>query len=176
MKPWLPILLAFAATLSACATKPKPVAPQAPVPAESGSEESRPQEATPAGVASLGVLQAEFAAQAGDRVYFALDSYELSPEAQASLSRQAVWLSRHPEVLALVEGNCDERGTREYNLALGARRADAAKAFLVRQGVSAERLRTISYGKERPLDAGATEDAWARNRNAHSVLIDIVGR
>lgn len=170
------LALVLVAGLCACSTRPKTVTSPSPPPAQAAPEESRPQGAAPDGAASLSALQAAFVSEAGDRVYFDLDSHRLSPEAESALARQAAWLARHPEVSVLVEGNCDERGTREYNLALGARRAGAVQAYLVAHGVASERLRTISFGKERPLDPGATESAWARNRNAHSVLIDLVAR
>ena len=113
---------------------------------------------------------ADFAYQAGGepRVYFGYDSYTLNADARAALGRQAQWLQTYSNVQAIVEGNADERGTREYNLALGARRADAVKAFLVGQGVSPARLRTVSYGKERPIDGASNEAGWSRNRNGHT--------
>jgi peptidoglycan-associated lipoprotein len=113
---------------------------------------------------------ADFAYQAGGdpRVYFGYDSYTLNGDARAALSRQAQWLQTYSNVNAIVEGNADERGTREYNLALGARRADTVKAFLVSQGVSPSRLTTVSYGKERPIDGRSNEAGWLRNRNGHT--------
>jgi peptidoglycan-associated lipoprotein len=113
---------------------------------------------------------ADFAYQAGGdpRVYFGYDSYTLNGDARAALSRQAQWLQTYSNVNAIVEGNADERGTREYNLALGARRADTVKAFLVSQGVSPSRLTTVSYGKERPIDGRSNEAGWSRNRNGHT--------
>lgn len=111
-----------------------------------------------------------FASVVGDQVYFALDSYALDAGAQTVLDRQARWLNAHPQLRALVAGHADERGTREYNLALGSRRASAARDFLVARGVAAHRLETVSYGKERPLDSRGSEEGWARNRNAHSGL------
>ena len=113
---------------------------------------------------------ADFAYQAGGdpRVYFGYDSYTLNGDARATLSRQAQWLQTYSNVNAIVEGNADERGTREYNLALGARRADTVKAFLVSQGVSPSRLTTVSYGKERPIDGRSNEAGWLRNRNGHT--------
>ena len=108
--------------------------------------------------------------QNGHRVFFALNQYTLTPQAQATLSRQAAWLKEYPESTILVAGNCDERGTREYNLALGARRAEAAKSYLVSLGVDRARIQTVSYGKERPIDPRSTDEAWSLNRNATSVL------
>ena len=114
-----------------------------------------------------GSLQ-DFVISAGDRVYFDFDSYDLRPEAQQTLAQQAQWLNRYPNVQVIIEGNADERGTREYNLALGARRANSVAEFLVARGVSAGRIQTISYGKERPIAEGSDEEAWAKNRNART--------
>jgi peptidoglycan-associated lipoprotein len=110
--------------------------------------------------------QQDLAATAGDRVFFAFDSAEISSEGQQILQRQAEWLRRYPNVAVTIEGHCDERGTREYNLALGERRAAAAKNVLVAAGIPAGRVSTISYGKERPIVPGSTEDAYAQNRVA----------
>jgi len=110
--------------------------------------------------------QQDLAATAGDRVFFAFDRSDISSEAQQILQRQADWLRRYPNVTVTIEGHCDERGTREYNLALGERRANAAKNVLVAAGIPAARLSTISYGKERPTVPGSTEDAYAQNRVA----------
>jgi peptidoglycan-associated lipoprotein len=91
-------------------------------------------------------------------------------DAEPILSAQAAWLARYPQVRIRIEGNADERGTREYNLALGARRANSVRDFLVGHGVAASRLETVSYGKEKPIDAGTTDDAYAHNRNAHTAI------
>ena len=114
-----------------------------------------------------GSLQ-DFVISAGDRVYFDFDSYDLRPEAQQTLAQQAQWLNRYPAVQVIIEGNADERGTREYNLALGARRAASVRDFLVARGVSPARMQTVSYGKERPIAEGSDEEAWAKNRNART--------
>jgi peptidoglycan-associated lipoprotein len=114
--------------------------------------------------------QQDLAATAGDRIFFAFDSSEITPEAQLVLQRQAEWLKRYSNVGATVEGHTDERGTREYNLALGERRAQAARNVLVALGISASRISTISYGKERPAVPGSTEDAYAQNRRAVTVV------
>jgi peptidoglycan-associated lipoprotein len=103
-------------------------------------------------------------------VYFELDSSELSPGAQKVLDENAVVLKKYPTWAVTIEGHCDERGTAEYNLALGERRAVAARAYLVSLGLSADRLRTVSYGKEFPFDPGHTESAFAQNRRAHFVI------
>lgn len=110
--------------------------------------------------------QEDLVANVGDRVFFALDSSTLSSDARATLDRQAGWLARYPQVSVQIAGNADERGTTEYNLALGQRRANAARDYLVARGVSSARITTISYGKERPTALGSDEQAWAQNRNA----------
>ena len=113
----------------------------------------------------------DFEVNAGNRVFFAFDRFDLSSDAQSTLSRQAAWLKSYPEARIRIEGNCDERGTREYNLALGARRANAAKDYLVGLGVDASRITTISFGKERPIDPRSTPEAWALNRNSTTVIV-----
>jgi peptidoglycan-associated lipoprotein len=110
----------------------------------------------------------DFVVNVGDRAYFDFDQYLIRQDAQPILAAQASWLKRYPEVRVRIEGNCDERGTREYNFALGARRANSAKEFLVEHGVDPGRITTVSYGKERPIDPGAGEEAWQHNRNAHT--------
>ena len=112
----------------------------------------------------------EFAARVGDTVYFTTDSTELSGEAQQILIGQARWLSQYGHYAIIVEGHADERGTREYNLALGAKRAAAAKEFLVSRGVQPNRIRTVSYGKERPVAVCADISCWSQNRRAVTVL------
>ncbi len=115
---------------------------------------------------------ADFAYQAGeDRVYFGYNKYDLNTEARNTLTKQADWLKQYDRVRVVVEGNADERGTREYNLALGARRANSVKDYLVSRGVNPSRLITVSYGKERPIDGRSSEDGWARNRNSHTNLV-----
>ncbi|HUO02507.1 MAG TPA: peptidoglycan-associated lipoprotein Pal [Rhizomicrobium sp.] len=112
----------------------------------------------------------DFKVNVGDTVHFALNQYNIEDNDKATLNKQAAWLARYPSVRLNIEGHCDERGTREYNLALGARRANAVKEFLVAQGVSAARLETISYGKERPICTESNEDCWAQNRRGVSVI------
>lgn len=164
-------VLSVALGLGACASKPKvadtPVATPAPAPAP--MPPASPQGPVP------GSLD-DFRISVGERVFFGYDRYDLTPEARATLEKQAAWLRRYSNVRVLVAGNADERGTREYNLALGARRAASAKDYLVSLGVSATRLDTVSYGKERPLDPRSTEEAHALNRNAHTQLVSgVVG-
>src|SRR5713101_1910939 len=110
--------------------------------------------------------QQDLAATAGDRVFFDYDRADISPEAQQILQRQSQWLKRYPNVTVTIEGHADERGTREYNLALGERRAQAVKNVLVAMGIPAGRISTISYGKERPAVVGSSEEAYAQNRRA----------
>ena len=112
--------------------------------------------------------QEDLVANVGDRVFFELNKSTLSSEAQATLDKQAAWLAKYPSVRLQVAGNADDRGTEEFNLALGNRRANATKDFLVAKGVSGDRLTTISYGKDRPTALGDDEQAWAQNRNAIS--------
>ena len=113
----------------------------------------------------------DFVVNVGDRIYFDLDSYEVRPEAMPRLDAQAQWLQRYPSVTIRIEGNADERGTREYNLALGARRAESVRSYLINRGIPAGRIDTISFGKERPIAEGSNEDSFARNRNAHTAIV-----
>jgi peptidoglycan-associated lipoprotein len=112
----------------------------------------------------------DLAQNVGDRVFFATDHSDLSSEARGTLDRQAQWLKKYANLSITIEGNSDERGTREYNLALGERRADAVRKYLVASGVEASRIQTISYGKERPAVEGNDESAWAQNRRAVTVV------
>jgi peptidoglycan-associated lipoprotein len=148
-------VLVAAALLAACSsTKEEAPAPVAQAPASSiapGSAE-------------------DFRVNVGDTVLFDLDQHSIRPDAQAVLQKQAAWLKQYPQVKLLVEGHCDERGTREYNLALGDRRAYAVKEFLVSLGVDAARLQTKSYGKERPSCSESDESCWQQNRRGYSVV------
>ena len=112
----------------------------------------------------------DFRVNVGDTVHFAVNQYNIEDSDKEVLGRQAAWLSKYPSVRISVEGHCDERGTREYNRALGARRANAVKEYLVSQGVSAGRLETISYGKERPICTDSNEACWAQNRRGVSTI------
>jgi peptidoglycan-associated lipoprotein len=114
--------------------------------------------------------QEDLVANVGDRVFFDFDRSNIRPDQRPVLERQAAWLQRYPEVQVTIEGHADERGTREYNLALGQRRANAARDVLVAQGVSGARIQTISYGKDRPAALGSNEEAWAQNRRAVTVV------
>ncbi len=112
----------------------------------------------------------DFIVNVGDRIYFIVDQSNLTPEAQETLRRQAAWLKQYPSVTIQVEGHSDERGTREYNIALSARRASATRQFLVAQGVAANRISTIAYGKERPVSICDAESCYSQNRRAVTVI------
>jgi peptidoglycan-associated lipoprotein len=157
--PRLWVLAGALLLLAACSSSPPP--PAGP-PATGGS-------GGPGGAGAGAVApgsQQDLAQSAGDRVFFAFDRSDITPESQQTLQRQAEWLQRYPNVTVTIEGHCDERGTREYNLALGERRANAAKQVLIAAGVSPSRISTISYGKDRPVVPGSNEEAWAQNRVA----------
>jgi len=112
----------------------------------------------------------DFRVNVGDTVHFGYNEYNIEDNDKAVLGRQAQWLAKYPSVRVAVEGHCDERGTREYNLALGARRANAVKEYLVSQGVSTARVETVSYGKERPICTESNEACWAQNRRGVTTL------
>jgi len=157
--------LSAALLLGACTHKQEAVN-TAPPPA------APPPAAAPSQVQS-GILPGsaqDFKVNVGDTVHFALNQYNIEENDKGTLSKQAAWLTRYPSVRLTVEGHADERGTREYNLALGARRANAVKEFLVAQGVAAGRLETVSYGKERPICTESGEDCWSQNRRGVSVI------
>lgn len=122
------------------------------------------------GAGSMGYLDKD--QKVGDRVFFDLDSSQLDSEAQQTLTSQADWLKQYSSLNITIEGHCDERGTREYNIALGERRAASVKKFLIGLGVSSNRISTISYGKERPAVDGSDESSWSQNRRAVSVAIN----
>lgn len=161
------ILIAGSLALSACASK----APKQLPPEPSGVATST--DIGP-GTRIIPGSQADFAQvlQGQDTIYFDTDRYNIDSPDAAALQSQAQWLMRYPAKRATVEGHADERGTRDYNLALGERRANSAKNYLVSLGVDASRLTTVSYGKERPVALGSDEDSWARNRRAVTVTID----
>ncbi|MGH6876762.1 MAG: peptidoglycan-associated lipoprotein Pal [Rhizomicrobium sp.] len=157
--------LAAAFVLAACATKPPPAAeapPAAPPPAMTG----RNQVET---TVVPGSLQ-DFRVNVGDTVHFAYDKYDVMDQDRDILQRQATWLVKYPQVRVTIEGNCDPRGTREYNLALGARRANAVKEYLVSLGVPSSRIDTISYGKERPVCTDSNESCWAQDRRGVTTI------
>lgn len=171
MRDHLPraILLIGLLATAACAKKkeelPPPPPPVTSAPAAPSSGFGN------VGSAAIPGSRADFLEQVGtDKVQFAYDSYELDDQAREVLTKQASWLRRYPQVQVTIEGHADERGTREYNLALGERRATAVKNFLATSGVASSRINTISYGKERPEVEGSNEEAWAANRRAVTVL------
>ncbi|KCZ51087.1 peptidoglycan-associated lipoprotein Pal [Hyphomonas pacifica] len=178
MKTTLKITAAAAVVLAvgACASKPEPVEQveeKAPVEVVDNTPTvTEPVDTKPVGPTGpvAGSLE-DFRVNVGERVYFDLNGYRLDSDDQEILKRQAAWLESYPAVRILVAGNCDERGTREYNLALGERRASIVKDYLVSLGVNPSRIDTISYGKERPIAAGSDEQAWALNRNGFTQLV-----
>jgi len=170
-KTFLIGMTAVALSLGACAkrTPPPEVVPEAPVAPPTDPNSTDPNSLE---VVELPALQADLIAKAGsDTVYFGTDEYSLDEASRATLAAQARWLIANPSVRASIEGHCDERGTREYNQALGERRANAARDFLVSQGVPVARLVVTSWGKERPVAQGSNEEAWAQNRRAATVII-----
>jgi len=122
------------------------------------------------GASAIPGSEQDFTVNVGDRVFFMEDQSSLTPEAQETLRRQAAWLQKYPAVTVQVEGHADERGTREYNIALSARRATAAREFLIAQGVKASRISSIAYGKERPAALCDAEQCWSQNRRAVTVI------
>ena len=156
-------IAAFAAALAlaGCST-PKPVA-EAPPPAAT-------HEAPPVTSSIVPGSAEDLRVNVGDTVHFAFNQYNIEDNDKATLQRQATWLQKYPAIRVTVEGDCDERGTREYNLALGARRANAVKEFLVSVGVSSSRVETISYGKEHPICTQSSEDCWAQNRRGVTTI------
>jgi peptidoglycan-associated lipoprotein len=167
------LLMAALMATAACTKKPpKDLPPPPPTAGDTSSGSSGLDNGGAAGTAVPG-SSADFKQRVGsDTVLFATDSYDLDGESRSILDRQIQWLQQYPAVRITVEGHADERGTREYNLALGDRRANSAKNYLASQGVSAARISTISYGKERPVAMGSDEGAWAQNRRAVTVVID----
>ncbi|QYJ01771.1 peptidoglycan-associated lipoprotein Pal [Thalassovita mediterranea] len=170
--------LALILGAAACASKPDPVDNSASQVSDNGnantgpvreSDIETPNRVIDAGPAA-GSLE-DFRVNVGDRVYFDLDQYRLDGDDQAVLQRQAAWLQNYPNVRILVAGNADERGTREYNLALGERRASVVRDYLVNLGVTPSRIDTVSYGKERPIAPESNEAAWAMNRNAFTQIM-----
>lgn len=166
MKMTRPLLIATSMlALAACAKKAPPELPPAPVQAE------EPAYTPPPSGPAKGSHEDFMANVASDRVFFDTDKYDIDAQDQSTLQSQAQWLQANPNVRATLEGHADERGTRDYNLALGERRANAAKNYLVSLGIPEARISTISYGKERPEALGSDESAWAQNRRAVTVTV-----
>ncbi|HEY5217207.1 MAG TPA: peptidoglycan-associated lipoprotein Pal [Pseudolabrys sp.] len=145
-------VLAAALAISACAKN-----------AEEGTQANAAGQATPGS-------QQDFVVNVGDRVFFETDQTELTPQSRATLDKQAQWLTNYAQYSFTIEGHADERGTREYNIALGARRAQSVRDYLVSRGIQATRMRTISYGKERPVAVCNDISCWSQNRRAVTVL------
>ncbi len=165
--------------VAACASKPKPpavmaaaapVTPATPPPAPPPQRFAQAPATLPPRPAIIPGSLKDFQVNVGDTVYFTFDASNLDDAARGVLQKQAAWLNRYRSVTVQVQGNCDERGTREYNLALGARRAASVREYLVSLGVAPARVDTISYGKERPVCAESTESCWAQNRRSVSAI------
>ncbi|MFM5907640.1 MAG: peptidoglycan-associated lipoprotein Pal [Novosphingobium sp.] len=163
------LLVAGTAALAGCYPKPPKQLPPEP---------GNVAASTTTGEGTMGApapgSQADFVAtmMGRDTIYFDTDKFNIDSQDTVALQNQAQWLMKYPAKRATIEGHCDERGTRDYNLALGEKRANAAKNYLVSLGVDASRLTTISYGKERPAATGSNEEAWAKNRRAVTITID----
>ena len=163
-------LMAAAALIAVAGCTTKPPGNTAPPPVEAPTS---PSDIAPVTSQSSNIIPGsaeDLRVNVGDTVHFGYDRYELRDEDRNILQRQASWLQKYAQVRVTVEGHCDERGTREYNLALGARRANAVKEYLVSLGVSSGRLETISYGKERPVCTQSSEDCYAQNRRGVTVV------
>ncbi|MCE2517702.1 MAG: peptidoglycan-associated lipoprotein Pal [Alphaproteobacteria bacterium] len=163
------VLIAALGLLAACETASKDSGDAAGTAASSSSSTSASASSADSS-SSAAQTPAEELASIGDAVFFDYDSSALSDDAKATLSAQAAFLAANPSITITVEGHCDERGTREYNLALGERRASSARDYLVAQGVNAARIKTISYGKERPSFIGSNPYAYSKNRRAVSII------
>ncbi len=158
--------------LSACGKKPAPANIGAMVPGDGQAAMQSSGDYDADGNYIGPGSQADLIRNAGtDRVLFPLNSFSLDNEDRQILNRQAEWLTRYPNISITIEGHCDERGTREYNIALGDRRANAAKNYLQSLGISPTRMATVSYGKERPVAVGSDEESWAQNRRAVTIVI-----
>jgi peptidoglycan-associated lipoprotein len=161
--------LKFAAVVSAllvagCASKKEAPPAEVPPPPPAAAPQQAPVSTIVPGSAE------DLRVNVGDTVHFDYDQYSLTDEDKGTLQRQATWLQKYPAVRVTVEGHCDERGTREYNLALGARRANAVKEYLASLGVSSSRVETVSYGKERPICTQSDESCWAQNRRGVTTI------
>lgn len=163
------ILMGVALVATAACSKKRPeVLPPAP-----GEAPAPPAQTGPTGDGVAPGSAADFKRSAqSDTVLFGTDVYDIDAEARGILDSQAAWLQRYPNVRITLEGHADERGTREYNLGLGDRRANAAKNYLAARGIDASRMTTISYGKERPVALGSDEASWAQNRRAVTVIVN----
>ena len=185
MRTKLLSLLAIALLVSACATEPEEAGSAS---GQGTSTQAMSRGGGGAAVAATpmkpAVVQPKglapdseeyLVANVGDRVFFDFDKSDIKTEAADTLKRQAAWMEDNPNITVVIEGHCDERGTREYNLALGERRANSVREYLISLGVSADRITTISYGKERPAVLGSNESAWAQNRRGVMVVKGAAG-
>ena len=169
-------ILSIAAALllvAACASEEKEVATSSGSGASQqklGSPVSSTSSSGGSSVSAPAAGSAEEFITIGDRVYFDFDKAEIRTDGTSTLNSQAVWLKKYPNITIVIEGHADERGTREYNLALGERRANAVKEYLVSRGVAVDRIETVSYGKERPAVLGSNDSAWSQNRRGVSVV------
>ena len=158
--------------LAACSTTPKDTADSSGSGSTSTSSDvssSAETETTESASIEPG-SQEDLIVNVGDRVFFNYDSSELDTDAQELLQDQVAWLKQYSDVSIIIEGHCDERGTREYNLALGEKRAQSVKNYLINLGISSDRVSTISYGKERPAVVGSNDGAWAQNRRSVTIV------
>ncbi len=164
------VLSMFAALLllAACETPTEETTASTTTATESSTATTPPPTAEPVGIQPGS--QEDLIDKVGDRVFFDFDRYDLKPEGRSTVEALAAWLNSFPAVTLTLEGHADERGTREYNLALGERRANAVKDYLIALGINAGRLTTISYGEERPAVPGSYEEAWAQNRRSQFVV------
>jgi peptidoglycan-associated lipoprotein len=168
------IVMAAVFLLAACATAPEESAESSGQ--GGGATTAQPVAAAPQPKAEPSApkvapgSQEDLVLNVGDRVFFDFDKFDITAEAQATLQRQAAWMNSNPQTTIVVEGHCDERGTREYNLGLGERRASAIREYLVNLGVAPARVEVISYGKERPVALGHAETAWSQNRRGVTVV------
>jgi peptidoglycan-associated lipoprotein len=161
------LLLSSGLVLAGCASKPKELPPQ-----PTGATGTTTTNPTQQPMGPMPGSQADFIASVlSDTVLFDTDRYNVDSEDQGILQSQAQWLGRYPARRITIEGHCDERGTRDYNIALGERRANAAKNYLVSVGIDASRVTTVSYGKERPVALGSDEASWAKNRRAVTMTV-----
>ena len=165
------ILIAALGLLAACETAPKDAGDAAGSSASSSASSTASSSSSSSDSGSSAAMTAaEELTKIGDTVFFDYDSSALSDDAKATLAAQAAFLAANPSITIVIEGHCDERGTREYNLALGERRASASRDYLVAQGVNAARIKTISYGKERPSFIGSNPYAYSKNRRSVSII------
>jgi len=161
-------LAAMTLSLGACASKPKTLPPE---PGTTTTTQTAPQPMQPTG--PMAGSQADFLASVmSDTINFDTDRYNIDAADQGVLQSQAQWLGRYPAKAITIEGHADERGTRDYNIALGERRANSAKNYMVSLGIDPSRITTVSYGKERPLAIGSDEESWAKNRRAVTVTVN----